>query len=655
MFYVDCLSCSGFDLCVIEDLCRVGAAVASARCAIHVGGLQHLSDCMGQRSGVSKGHTRRLGQLLPSYLLALLKWSESETEYDGDIGDNVGSQWDQSSSSRRYQTRGQGKDDPYKAFIRTKLDRISQIFQSSKYIADRAHESSISTEKLGSVEGGAGEREIVGETSGQLIHSSAPTANLPSSKVLRTSLVRQMGRLADNLRLLAGPLGDKEEMEDTSMTEDGDSLTRLRANLRSDPSSFGSIPFDRFNPDEFEKEEKMNFVVTDYINEEETVVGVAVVKTGKRNRVRRDLPIIRLTESEGYILKREVRESCGAESPVSQLSVAALIDLVSCPDTDNASTASVYAFDDFDTGTGMEDLKAVAEMNMVGEIEESPEISNCGPSATSGNPATQSSDQYRKISISSDDDCYSDSGSDSIGSDRKRSSCTSEDANHNGEEITASSVPKSLAIEREERSDPLPRPSSSTPVAVAQKSISVPVSVSAPPSQFISEFLAVKSAVRNYGSGLGFGSKVSATIHSTAPASELGMRSTGSPIAKKAEEERVVVAERRNGSAITGGKVSASPATGDVNRLNVIEDPAAAHRRKVKQRLAALSSSAGSGTGTGDIAGERKKEGLPDSSTVSERSLLEEQTDTLARLVEQRIHDRWIQAAIPPALPNPFK
>lgn len=650
------MSSLGFDLCVIEDLCRVGAAVASARCAIHVGGLQHLSDCMGQRSGVSKGHTRRLGQLLPSYLLAILKWSESENENDGDDEGTMGQQWEQSSSSRKFQGRGQGKDDPYKAFIRTKLDRISQIFQSSKYIADIAPVGSINAEKSGALEANGGEREIVGETSGQSIPSTAPTASLPSSKVLRTSLVHQMQKLADNLRLLAGPLGDREEMEDRSDTEGGDSLSQLRMKLLADPSSASHIPLDRFNPDEFEKEEKMNFVVTDYISEEETVMEGAGVNADSRQRVRRDLPLIRLTESEGYKLKREIRESCGEESPVSRLSVKALIALLSYPDTDGASTDT-----DTVTYTGETKIEIAVRMEIVNRIEEARRSDDSGPRSGGSDPTTmQDRNTIGQSSSTSSDDgdshSNSDSDSSSVGSNSSNSNSHSTgDASHSGAGISAPSDPKSLAIGLDEHGDPSPDPHPLTAVVTVQDLISVP----APPSQFLSDFLAVQSALRT--SGLGPGAEALTSEVRSDPALELRISSTGSASARKAGVEGVVVPARGNGFATIGEKGSTSrvapksPAAGNIERKNVTEDPAAVHRRKVKQRLASLASSAGSSGGGDDSAGERKKEGVSDSNTASERSLLEEQTDTLARLVEQRIHDRWIQAAKPPTPPLPFR
>jgi hypothetical protein len=654
------MSSLGFDLCVIEDLCRVGAAVASARCAIHVGGLQHLSDCMGQRSGVSKGHTRRLGQLLPSYLLAILKWSESEDENEGDEEGTVGQQWEQSSSSRKFQGRGQGKDDPYKAFIRTKLDRISQIFQSSKYIADMAHVGSINAEKSGAVEASGGEREIVGETSGQSIPSTAPTASLPSSKVLRTSLVHQMKKLADNLRLLAGPLGDKEEMADSSDAEGGDSLTRLRTKLLVDPGSASHIPLDQFNPDEFEKEEKMNFVVTDYISEEETFMEGADVITDSRQRVRRDLPLIRLTESEGYKLKREIRESCGEESPVSRLSVKALIALLTYPDTDSASTDT-----DTVTYTGETKIEIAGRMDKVNRIEVARRSDDSGPRSVGSDPATmQDRNTIGQSSSTSSDDSdshshsNSDSDSSSVGNNSSNSDSNSTgDASHSGAGISAPLDPKSLAIGLDEHGEPSPDPHPVTAVVTVQDLISVPV----PPSQFLSDFLAVQSALRT--SGLGPGADALTSEVRSDPALELRISSTGSASARKAGVEGVVVPARGNGFATVGEKGSTSrvapksPAAGNIERKNVTEDPAAVHRRKVKQRLASLASSAGSsGGGDGDdSAGERKKEGVSDSSIASERSLLEEQTDTLARLVEQRIHDRWIQAATPPTPPLPFR
>jgi hypothetical protein len=610
-----CLSCAGFDLCDIEDLCRVGAAVASAKCAIHVGGLQHLSDCMAQSSGVSKGHTRRLGQLLPPYLLALLKWSESESENDGEVEGSVG-QREQSSSSRRYQGRGQCKDDPYKAFIRTKLDRVSQIFQSSKYLADTAPIGSVNTEKAGAAEAGVGEREIVGETSGQLISSTAPTANLPSSKVLRTSLVRQMESLTDNLRLLAGPLGGKEEMEDTSIAAGGDSLSRLRTKLRSDPGFVGHVPLDQFNPDEFEKEEKTNFVVTDYIDEN-TATEKADVKTEKRQRARRDLPVIRLTESEGYRLKRELRESCGPESPISRLSVRALMDLLSYPDTDGTSTGV-----DADTGMDKGEKVVAVPMKKVGGIETA--LRSDGSDLTSGgfNTATQKGGQNSQSSSTSSDD----RGSDSVDSNSNSRNGTRED-----EGVNLSAVG----------------------ITAEQYPISVPVLVPDPPSQFLSEFLAVQSALRSPGSGSC--AQVLSTEDSTDPAVESRTSSTGSTSARKAEMEADVVAKRGDGFRIKGEKVLVSRATPQSPATNVKEDPAAVHRRKVKQRLAALSSSAVNSVSEGENPGERRKEGMPDSSAISDRSLLEEQTDILARLVEQRIHDRWIQAAKPPTPPHPFR
>jgi hypothetical protein len=593
--------------------------VASARCAIHVGGLQHLSDCMAQRSGMSKGHTRRLGQLLPSYLLALLKWSESEN--DGEVEGSLGQQ-EQSSSSRRYQGRGQGKDDPYKAFIRTKLDRVSQIFQSSKCLADTATMGTINAEEAGAAEVGVGGREIVGETSGQLIPSTAPTANLPSSKVLRTSLVRQMEKLTDSLRLLAGPLGDKEEMEDTSEAECGDSLTRLRTKIRSDPGSVGHVPLDQFNPDEFEKEEKMNFVVTDYIDEEETATEAADVTRGKRQRVRRDLPVIRLTDSEGYRLKRELRESCGAESPISRLSVRALIDLLSYPDPNGLST------DTNDTGTDTGEMEAADRINVIGGIKTVHSSDGTDPTSGDIDPATQKDDQIRRSNSTSSND--RDSGSDSVGSN-------SNDNNGEGEGEGASH--------------------SGAGLSAVKNPISVPVPV--PPSQFLSDFLAVQSALRSPGSGPG--AQVLTADLSTDPTVESTISSMGSTPARKAGEEGDVVSERGNGFTIKGNKVSASRATpqshttGEVDRKIVKDDPAAVHRRKIKQRLAALASSGGNPVSERENTGEKRNEGPLDSSTIAERSQLEEQTDTLARLVEQRIHDRWMQAAIPPTPPHPFR
>ena len=402
----------------------------------------------------------------------------------------------------------------------------------------------------------------------------------------------------------------------------------------------------------------MNFVVTDYISEEETLMEGADVNADSRQRVRRDLPLIRLTESEGYKLKREIRESCGEESPVSRLSVKALIALLSYPDTDGASTDT-----DTVTYTGETKIEIAGRMEIVNRIDEARRSYDSGPRSGGSDPTTmQDRNTIGQSSSTSSDDgdghSNSDSDSSSVGSNSSNSNSNSHstgDASHSGAGISAPSDPKSLAVGLDEHVDPSPDPHPLTAVVTVQDLISVP----APPSQFLSDFLAVQSALRT--SGLGPGAEALTSEVRSDPALELRISSTESASARKAGVEGVVVPARGNGFATIGEKGSTSrvapksPAAGNIERKNVTEDPAAVHRRKVKQRLASLASSAGSSGDGDDSAGERKKEGVSDSSAASERSLLEEQTDTLARLVEQRIHDRWVQAAKPPTPPLPFR
>lgn len=626
--------------------------MASARCAIHVGGLQHLSDYISQKSGVSKGHTRRLGQLLPSYLLALLSWSESEEDVQGSGEPPEGHNSRGKGRGRKDNCKGQGKDDPFKAFVRTKLNRISQIFQSSKYIADSTPLVASNAEIPGAQAAYSNDREIVGETSGQLIFSTAPTANHSSNRVLRTSLIRQMERLEGNFRLIAGPLEDGEEMADAFEVQGGDSLTRLREKLSSGNYSVGRISLDSFDPDEFEKEEKMNFVVTDYIDETEATIGGVNVKTEEKQRTRREIPTIRLTVSEGHALKSEIRESCGEDSPVSHLSVKALIDLLSSAKCDiDASADNNFDTEERDFGTKMKSSTGVEIANARRSRRY-----DTDPSKGGFVLATQSDERIKQSSSTNSDDTVSDSSDSNICIIVNGSSGVDTGNSLDGG-VTASSSswvsrPESLTSQ------------DSTPFTV-KLADQEPASLSVPPSPFLADFLVLQSALRSPGAHasptecpIDLSRESRDANAGSTPARKAGVIGVGA-----ADDNIIFVNEKRNRVKMLGGREKITPlettqtlTTGQSDLQKVAEDPAALHRKKVKMRLAALSSTTRKSVGDGDNAQATVKRRLTASSTVSQRSLLEEQTDTLARLVEQRIHDRWLEAAKPlHQLPRSFR
>ena len=93
----------------------------------------------------------------------------------------------------------------------------------------------------------------------------------------------------------------------------------------------------------------------------------------------------------------------------------------------------------------------------------------------------------------------------------------------------------------------------------------------------------------------------------------------------------------------------------DTLKAKPADDAAAAHRRKVKNILAMLSSQSDNSEEDSEV-GKKIQEKPEVKKKSSKNSLTEEQTDILARLLEQRIHDRWAEAAkTQNTIPRPFR
>jgi len=96
-----------YDINTIVDISRVSSSVATAKTAINVSGLQLLVDTIGASVARTRGYSYHISYLLPKYLQTL-------SDFSNDVS---------------------AREDPYKAFLRVKIDEISEILTKSSYIA----------------------------------------------------------------------------------------------------------------------------------------------------------------------------------------------------------------------------------------------------------------------------------------------------------------------------------------------------------------------------------------------------------------------------------------------------------------------------------------------------------------------------------------
>jgi hypothetical protein len=102
-----------YDMNTISSISRISSSIATAKTSINVSGLQFLVDTIGASTGRTHGYSYHMSYLLPKYLQVLSDFSN---------GDNDNS----------------AREDPYKAFIRVKLDDISNILSKSSYLSSCA-------------------------------------------------------------------------------------------------------------------------------------------------------------------------------------------------------------------------------------------------------------------------------------------------------------------------------------------------------------------------------------------------------------------------------------------------------------------------------------------------------------------------------------
>ena len=564
----------------------MGVAVATARSGLPIGGLQYLSDCMGQLTGTTSGHTRRVGQLLPSYLLTLLNWCDSEKAESG--------------GGRR--DRQESQDDPVKAVVRMRLDRISEIFQTSKYLC----EDVLLSDETSAAEGVEVVKEIVGETSGQLIHSTVASAKVRTQKTQRSSLPAQLSNLKDHLRLLAGPLGTMEE-SDVSL-HGGDSLTRLREKVRDALGRNSADIKSRYNPEDFEKEEKANFVISDYIIGDEVALGVGA---GARKGSRRDLPSVLLSEHNSEAMMKDMKSVCG-DSPISQVDESALLQILLGMEGERRDDRWAERSDSNSNSDSREISGSDDHMGWEEEVDDQEEEEESGRFYSASN----SIDDIQSISSSIDETNDTDEGH----------KMNSDDSVLGSKAICG---PYSAANE----------------IMFSSR------------SETKSDSPAQQSAVSDVA------------------------KEDSTKVAEGESSHDTVIDVNINASVsanISGADVmsvsTTKPSTGHTDKA-AARDLAAAHREKVRKLLARLAESSdadGEGLGarkygSGDNskpaqsagkgfkspAQDKINSGTPDDDR--ENALLQEKTDILARLLEQRIHDRWAKSAQPSPMPNPFR
>jgi hypothetical protein len=583
---------------------------------MHVGGIQYISDSMGQATEQRKGHTNRVGHLLPSYLIAVLNWCESD--------ESVASQ----SSSRRRQSSA---EDPLKSYIRTKLNKISEVFQTSKYIADRTPV----TQSMPSGDLMAGGREIVGETSGQIIASTASTANPAPQLTLAGSLEGQMDNLINQFRLLAGPIGPDEE-DDISVRAEGDSLSALRRDINRRKDSGETDPESYFKPEEFEKEHKMNFNITDDISEKE--IGLdgneIITTTMMRKRSSRAMPYVRLSTVECTYLLEEMRSTCG-KSPAGLLSVQAIQSIFSGPnDHSSDGVYGVSTYQQVERTQQQQRLKVKVKVELMGDEVGDSSIEDIVTHSPITNDSNDIDDGDDGDQNEYNEDDQSDSSSNS-------NSDSSSDVNEGHYELENGVKRDRPLIE----------------IAMESGPGSAPTSTYSP---FVMNFLSVSKAlkdVQNVQIGSG---EHSSTIEG--PVVE-DVSTTSPPLQDSLHDISLSTLESNSDATGESEKFIPNTVTVDNSRTKLAENAAAAHRRKVKNMLAKLSSQCDDNKddskdskGTEKGRSEKEKEQLEVKKKSSKSALVEEQADVLARLLEQRIHDRWAEAAkVNNAIPRPFR
>ena len=288
--------------------------------------MQWLSDTLSILSGqganvlCSGGNVRRIVKLFPRYLVAIQTWCNDENNVEQ-------------------------KTDPYKAFIRTKLDRISEILSTSScfHIIDDTDDERISDHSaVDSVAATA----TATSTATTATATNTITGNKDAEPISHstTSLLAQMRSLRSNLRLLAGPQA-QEEVEETGedMFPGGDSLSRLQATLHKqgyvwntndttthnskrvesqlgNEDSNDNAIFDGYN---LEDDEELSDLIGG-ISESDDDIATTVPQIHSRSLP----PIAPLHEQDGYQLRMLAQEQCGT-APISLLDTSSLISLLS--------------------------------------------------------------------------------------------------------------------------------------------------------------------------------------------------------------------------------------------------------------------------------------------------------------------------------------
>lgn len=589
----------------IENMCRAGISIATAKSNMPIGGLQYLSDSLGQIAGCKGGYTTRVGKLLPSYLLGLQQWCDiidEESSKEGSTG---------KPSTIRNREK-ESRSDPFKSFIRTKLDRISQVLQTSRYI-------SYHDEKMMSLEIESGtinikggnlkteiegeiEKEVIGETCGQVMPTAVSTAQNLDPRSPGILLTNQMDKLRFHSRLLAGPLNDEEEADVDP--HKGDSLTLLRKKLtdRTDTEKeLAKKELKSFNPSEFEKYEKENFVISDHISEDETFFSWSRRKTDDYVSSR-SLPRVAVSDLECHNILMDMRRVCG-DSPVTHLTPEILKSILS------------------------------DEYGQYGAVT-SPSMTIDGQHANS--------DRVSDNSAYGDNDSVSNINS-NIG-----------DLNRVAEEY-------SLSAAEDNSDDYFHQSTSLNPVEnVASSSADVgsrDIAISAVSTANDDAYCIAKETLIDLTKNVRTTQAVIPEFHGTVEMNYMSGVNVDVDVDVKID--------------VTSQEVNISAALIVDVAKKIPEDPAAAHRRKVKKLLAELNSidsirdedrlggvkersvdSANSNSnsrgGYRDVKASEKRE-------ESESTLIEQQTDVLARLLEQRIHDRWAQASAESQVQSPFK
>ena len=285
--------------------------------------MQWLSDTLSILSGqgadvqCSGGNIRRLVKLFPRYVVAIQTWCSDKNNVDKNT-------------------------DPYKAFIRTKLDRISEILSTSSCFnaIDDADDGMICDNPVNPATATA----TATDTNPTAMDTTTGNKDVEPISHSTTSLLAQMRSLRSNLRLLAGPQAPEEDEETGGdVLPGGDSLSRLQALLReqgyewntngttsdnqSMESQFGhddnndNAIFDGYN---LEDDEELSELIggIDVLDDDEIEMTTPQIHS-------RSLPPIQpLHEQHGYQLRMLAQEQCGT-APISFLDASSLISLLS--------------------------------------------------------------------------------------------------------------------------------------------------------------------------------------------------------------------------------------------------------------------------------------------------------------------------------------